>query len=397
MATAAFFVANFLLTRQTQFALLGGLGAPWAVLCNLLMLRSSRMWHVLFPMLAYAVASATASIMVGNDASGVTRFLVITIGTLTAFYIRPVSISSLALLPLTLQAVGISVVSIALAFMHDPSVASAARFYVKDAEWGDIYSFDGFYYRVQLIGNALLPLLFLIGLWKYKDGAAYRWTAWLALAGVIAAGNLTYHIVIVVAVLIRLWPLMRKSARARIVIALALFGAVAVALPATVEVFDRKFTGSESMDIRYDQVDVAKKAWSNSPAGFLIGAGLGAPYPDGRDRDYSHYQYIELQILYLTYQLGLLGMLIYFATLVVLVFHFLDPTGQLIFWLYVLSGCTNPTVLDTNQILAAMMLVCFFPRRRQGLALTRSPAPALLSQLPPPDPARGAHAPEFQS
>lgn len=385
MATAAFFVANFLLTRQTQLAILGGLGAPWAVLCNLLMIRPNPMWRAMFPMLAYSAASATGSMMAGNDAGGVIRFLIITTSTLTAFSIRPAPISALALLPLTLQAVGISAVSIALALLQNPAISTAVRFYVLDAQWGDIYSFDGFYFRVQLIGNALLPLLFLISFWKYRDGSAYRWTAWLAFVGVIVAGNLTYHIMVVVAVLIRLWPLVRKNSRARVIIGLALCGAIALGLPATVEVFDRKFTGSVSMDVRFDQVEVLQKAWGESPATLLVGAGLGAPYPNGRERDYSHYQYIELQMLYLAYQLGLIGMLIYFTTLIMLANYFLNPTGKLIFWMYVLSGSTNPTVLDTNQIVAAMMLVCFFPRQKREVTLASSSAPAMsASQLHAP-------------
>jgi O-antigen ligase len=132
---------------------------------------------------------------------------------------------------------------------------------------------------------------------------------------------------------------------------------------ATNEMMQRKFEGSDSsMGVRFDQIDAAVNLWSDSPGSFVFGTGLGSGFPDGRERNYSEFQYIELQSLYLFVQLGLIGMLLYLATLVVNVRHLLDPDGRRIFWLYMLSGCTNPTILDTNQIIATMLLVCLFPR-----------------------------------
>jgi hypothetical protein len=143
------------------------------------------------------------------------------------------------------------------------------------------------------------------------------------------------------------------------------------------DVLERKFDGGDSsMGVRFDQLDVASNLWSQSPARFLLGAGLGANFPDGHERNYSEYQYIELQSLYLLVQLGVLGMAIYLATLTISTHRFLNKDGRWIFWLYMLSGATNPYILDTNQIIATILLICFYPRSELPSArhMRRTPA-----------------------
>jgi len=360
------FVATFLLTRQTQIPALSGLAAPWALLVTITYLRASPALGMIAPIAAYVSLSLLTSLALGVDSGNALRFYVITLGTLLAFYIKPRRISApLALLPLVLQA--IVVAGISLWISQDDELAIAARILAREANLGDIYTVNGIYYRVQLIGNALLPLLFLVSLWKYREGRFYRWATWLSLLGVIAAGNLTYMLVVGLAAFIRLGAKLRKSVGAWLLVGAVLIASVVAGWSDIEEVVERKFEGSDSsMGVRFDQVDVLATAWGDSPATFLVGAGLGAPYPDGKERNYSEYQYIEVQALYMTYQLGVVGILLYLGSLAALVHRFLDPAGRTIFWLYLLSGCTNPTVLDTNQIVTAMLLVCLFPRRTQA-------------------------------
>jgi len=368
LLSVGLFIATFLLTRQIQIDALNGLGAPWALLVTVAFLRVERSWQLLIPMVLYASTSVLASLAAGHDAANVLRFYVITIGTLLAFCVRPSRISAgTALLPLVFQALIVSAVSLYLGYARDDDLAAGVRAYILSTEWGDIYSFDGIYYRVQLIGNALLPFLFLVALWKYREGRFFRWVAYISFVGVIAAGNLTYSIVIAIGILIHARAWLRRHA-------IKWFALIAVACIGTVafwgdidEIVTRKFDGSDSsMGIRFDQVDAAVKVWGESPAILIVGSGLGAPYPDGKERDYSQYQYIELQALYLLIQLGLVGMLIYVATMILATASFLNADGRIIFWLYVLSGATNPTIFDTNQIVATIILVCLFPRRKES-------------------------------
>jgi len=262
-----------------------------------------------------------------------------------------------------LQSLLIVAVSLSLAVLQDLEVASAIRSMVIESNWGDIYSFDGIYYRVQLIGNALIPLLFLVSLWRWHQGLFYRAATAVSLLGLLAAGNLTYVLVAIVAILMRTWQATRRSLAARIMIGVIVCAALVLAWDTASDAFNQKFGASDSsMGVRFDQVEVAVSLWGESPLRFVFGAGLGSSFPDGRERAYSESQYIELQSLYLFVQLGLLGSAIYLVSLAFSARYCLSKDGQRIFWLYMLSGITNPYILDTNQIIAAMLLVCLFPR-----------------------------------
>lgn len=358
------FVATLLVTRQTQVPGLDGLAAPWALLLVVACLRWRPALAALLPMSLFGAASVLASLLLGNDPANALRFFVITVGTLLAFHIRPVAVApGIVLLPLALQAGLIAAVSIGLGVLHDDELAALVRAWVLETTWGDIYSFDGLYYRVQVIGNALLPLLFLVSLWRWRQSRFHRFMTLLALLGLVAAGNLTYLLMAGVAVLIRTWRFALRHMAARIFVALVACVAIALAWSTANDVLERKFDGTDSsMGVRFDQLEVAADLWRESPARFVFGAGLGANFPDGRERNYSEYQYIELQSLYLLVQLGLVGMALYLATLALGARRFLNAHGQCIFWLYMLSGITNPYILDTNQIIATLLLVCFFPR-----------------------------------
>lgn len=363
--TAALLVATFLLTRQTQIPALEGFAAAWVLLLLLLSLRWSPLLPYAMPMLAYGFGSMLVSLMAGREPVVVSRFFVITIGTLLAFHIGPMRISvPWALLPVTLQAVLIFCISVALGVLQDPGLALAVRDFALDANWGDVYSFDGVYFRVQLIGNALLPLLFMVAVWRWQTSWIYRGLALISLLGLLAAGNLTYFVVAVIAVMTAQGKRLMQSVIARMVLTVMAAIFLVAAWGSVNETVSDKFEGSDSsMGVRFDQLEVAHREMGASTVTLVLGAGLGASFPDGKQRNYSQDLYIEMQWLYLLLQLGLLGMLLYVATLWLSVFQRLDKDGRCIFWLYMLSGLTNPYILDTNQIVATVILVCAFPRR----------------------------------
>jgi O-antigen ligase len=133
------------------------------------------------------------------------------------------------------------------------------------------------------------------------------------------------------------------------------------------DIIENKFDGSDSsMGVRFDQIDVLVDAFAQSPVQTLLGHGIGARYPNGKQRDYSESQYIELQVLYVTYQLGLVGMALVFGAIAYVLQRRMTPAGQGIFWMYVISGITNPYILDTNQMVATMLLLSTHARARPG-------------------------------
>jgi len=131
------------------------------------------------------------------------------------------------------------------------------------------------------------------------------------------------------------------------------------------DIVENKFDGSDSsMGVRFDQIDVLVDAFADSPVQALLGHGIGARYPNGKQRNYSESQYIELQVLYVTYQLGLAGITLAFGAIAYMLHRKMTPAGQGIFWMYVVSGITNPYILDTNQMVATMLLLSTFARAR---------------------------------
>jgi hypothetical protein len=375
-ATVALFLITLLLTRQSQVPAIAGLAAPLALAFVLSRLQVQAASTSLMPVLFFCTSSGLISLFAEREPSDVIRFFVITLGTLLAFHIRPARLAlGWALLPVALQAALIVIISVSLSLAQDPELAGLLRGLVQGSQWGDVYSHDGLYYRVQLVGNALLPLLFMVCLWRRRVSRLYRSLAVLALLALFAAGNLTYVLVAVLALAVhfRRW-LLATTARTItcLVIAAVLLG---TAWSAIADAFSTKFDGADSsMGVRFDQLQAAYEDLGDSPAKLLFGAGLGARFPDGRERKYSEFQYIELQSLYLAFQLGSIGTLLYLATLLYCSRRFLDREGQTILWLFLLAGSTNPYILDSNQIVATAVLVCLFPRRDRR-RVARNPTP----------------------
>ncbi|WP_298231555.1 hypothetical protein [uncultured Azohydromonas sp.] len=364
-------VATLLLTRHSQLPGLGGLVAPWALLILVLTLGRSTTMLALMPLLAYGSASVIGSALAGRDVADAMRFFIVLLATILAFNVRPRTISQpWALAPVALQCVLITALSVGLGVMQDPLVAGTVREMAIENAWGDVYSFDGIYYRVQVIGNALIPLLFMVCLWERKKRFFHKAGLLVSALGLVAAGNLTYFIVAALALALRYRSLLaRQWLLLFLLIPLMAVSAIIFSGDAQ-EIIDRKFEGSDSsMGVRFDQVDAAQRSFENSPASLVFGAGLGARFPDGKERNYSEFLYIELQALYVTYQIGILGMLLYMLTVAWCVRRRLNMEGRSIFWLYMLSGITNPYILDTNQIVMTMLLVHLFPAR------TTPPAP----------------------
>jgi len=314
-------------------------------------------------MAIYLCLSLVVSSFVGNELSVALRFLVIILATLLSFNVRTKSVSAAwALFPVSLQALGIAALSIFLAISQDPDLAATIRGTVLLGEWGDIYSFDGVYYRVQIIGNALVPLLFMICLWQ-APSKFKLWGLFTSTIGLVAAGNLTYFLTAGLALVIRFRSHFYSHTRTWISVAV-IFTVVTLSFhDVAYEAINRKFSGDESsMGVRFDQIEAVVKASSQAPAALLTGAGLGSRFPNGRFVDYSDSLYIELQALYVGFQIGLIGVALYIGSMIYLARRRFSPSGRILFYLYMFSGISNPYILDTNQIFVTMLLVHLFPK-----------------------------------
>jgi hypothetical protein len=365
LATAGLMLACLLLTRHTQIDGLTRLVAPFALLLAVIWSTWSWKLALLLPATAYCLLSFLASTLIGIEPEDSFRFILVTLGTLLAACAGRHKVHlPFVLAPLVIQAVIVIAISVYLSVIQDESTAVAVRSLALENDWGDVYSLDGIYYRVQLIGNALLPVLFMISAAKHRDAKIYRIYLAISACAILAAGNLTYILVCVVYVSGMLFKARERFSGQRLLLGVFVIGFIATyGASSLVESVQAKSEYSDSsIGVRLDQVDTVIEAFSRNPTAMLVGFGLGARLPDGKIRNYSEGVYIEVQALYFFYQLGFFGFSIYLLTLIVAVRSSLSAAGIIIFGMYILSGLSNPYILDSNQIIVTLILASAFRR-----------------------------------
>ena len=354
------FISTFLVTRHINFNYLGYLLVPWVLFVMFFLLRLKFVFFYGSSIFVYAIFAFFIGLFLNEDILSSVRFFVILIATVFAFCVRSVRVNSnIILLPIFFQSAIVFLISIYFSFIQDENFAKGVRDIVLSNLWGDIYSHDGLYYRVQLIGNALVPFLFFVALWSPSSRSRYVFLV-ASFLGVLAAGNMTYVMGVFLALFLRYrgFFLNKKGALSFIFVIFVLF-------LFSFDIYDswmKKFDGADSsMGIRFDQVDTYLSAIAQDPYILLVGAGLGSAFPDGQQRDYSNFNYIELQTLFVFYKIGIVGFFIYFFSICILLYLRLSVEGRLIFFLYIFSSITNPYIFDINQIIVSIILVQLFP------------------------------------
>jgi hypothetical protein len=368
LAIFGLFIAVLLLTRGSQFPLLNMVLAPYVIVYLFASISiESRSLDSIIPISIYCALSSVLSIFKAYDVFVIIRFFTIIIATLLAFETKPMRIfSAYALSPVAFQAVLISSISLFLTLNSDLLISTEIRNFVLNEGIGDIYSFDGLYYHVQVIGNALIPLLFLICLWSDYSVKYRKFGLLVSVLGLIAAGNLTYFITLGVSVIFKYWKIfLKKKFEITLIITLFLIFTQFENIQIFNDIWSAKFEGSDSsMSVRYDQINAYARVVEESPTVGIFGAGIGAPYPDGVIRKYSGSFYIELQALYIIYQIGLIGAIVYLVSFIYYVNRSLSFNGGAVLFFFMICGITNPYIFDSNQIISTILLVHLFPRKK---------------------------------
>lgn len=357
------FLSLLILTRHAQLPFLNSLLVPLTVLTTIVSIRVARLSLVVIaPLVLYCLLSLIISVAAGRDLIDSLRFFLIIFMTIISFLSKSkISNPGLILSPILFQCMLVSFISVFLAYADDAILSRYIREIAINGDWGDIYTFDGFYHRVQLVGNALIPLLFFISIYPTKNLRLHKSLFFLSICGLISAGNLTYFITASFAIFLKLGKIIQKEILYFITIILIL-SSVFLADDFYKGIIEFKFNGADSsMGVRIDQINSLSEKFSDSPFIAFFGSGLGERFPDGNVRNYSEGVYIELQSLYILYQIGIFGFTLYMLTLVYLIKNNLNPVGRKIFWFYIISGLTNPYIFDVNQILATLILVNLYP------------------------------------
>jgi hypothetical protein len=362
------FALLLLLTRQAQFEFLTNITLALSALSILVYLDLKKSAKLLVVFLFYISISGFFSAIFEYKFDSVIRFYAILSLTLLVFYSR-FRISNLGFvsLPIILQSLIVILISCYLALSQDPVIASGVRNFVLENGWGDVYSFDGFYYRTQLRGNALIPLFYLIFLFKYNECRTNKVFYFISLFALIFAGNATYLFVCFFATILKVKKLFSSHFIRYVMLFLILALAIFYSGQMISFLIETKFSGDQSSSsaVRLDQINSYLNSISMNPISILFGKGIGACFPSTNLIDYCNSNYIELQILNIAHQIGVVGIFLYLYIVWYLSKSQLNKEGFVLLWLYFIMSCTNPYIFDMNQIIATMIILTLFSRVKE--------------------------------
>ena len=249
------------------------------------------------------------------------------------------------------------------------------RFFFIEQGWGDVYTYDGFFYRVQIKGNALIPFAFFLTFLKDYRFKYRRTLQIILLISSIIAGNFAYLIGIFIFIIF--WYLFndlhKRKFRNRIIIFSFVFAlSIGSIIEYTQEILDRK--SGYSLGTRSDQVDVLIRDVQKDISTFLLGKGLGNNITIKTSfRDYTDNLYFEIQAMYFFNQLGLINSLIFISFLLFLAIKKIFYKDLLfIYFCYIIYGVTNPYILDTTQTTVILILISISYVRKQKNRLYNS-------------------------
>ena len=249
------------------------------------------------------------------------------------------------------------------------------RFFFMEQGWGDVYTYDGFFYRVQIKGNALIPFAFFLTFLKDYTFKYKRILQIILLISSVIAGNFAYLIGIFIFIVF--WYLFnnlhKRKFRNRIIIFSFLFTlSIGSIIEYTKEILERK--SGYSLGTRSDQVDVLIRDTQKDISTFVLGKGLGNNVMIKTSfRDYTDNLYFEIQAMYFFNQLGLINSLIFISFLLFLAIKKIFYKDLLfIYFCYIIYGVTNPYILDTTQTTVILILISISNVRKQKNRLYNS-------------------------
>lgn len=302
------------------------------------------------------------SLVFQNNISYIIRFGLICLLILLSYYIKlPRKGVGILFFFVAIQSTFIIIIELYILFFHNTSTYLPIRFFFQDREWGDIYTYSGYYYFIQLKGNALIPFAYMLTfIFQFKSNRS-KWI-WRAIffIGILIAGNFAFLITLFCFHFfkyINIHGLSKTKAFNRVFILCVL---LVVATPTIFSYVDNVLNRKEdnSLGTRRDQFNVLINDTQENAMTILLGQGLGHTISKKTIyRDYTDNVYYELQIIYFFNQLGFLNFFIFLALNAYLAINYIARKDLLwIYFCYILYAITNPYILDTNHIVVIICL-----------------------------------------
>lgn len=257
-----------------------------------------------------------------------------------------------------------------LGFNQDLGFARWVRDYVRSNQIGDIYSYNGWFYRIQVKGNSLLPVALFVKSIVFRKGFLSTIFLFFIFFGVIFAGNLSFWISLIVYFVIfillkseymymfsNMFKFIFKSKKTMFLSFLFLVTLFLLIYSYFGQVILLKM--ETSIPLRLDQINVLFSNQSESIITIFFGKGLGNTVDVTTNlRSYVGAYYYELQTLYILNQVGIL----FFTYFVFLKYYLLKNLIQskfliLIYLVYILYAITNPYIFDITNILVIISII----------------------------------------
>lgn len=302
------------------------------------------------------------AILMGNQISWIIRFAIIVFSILYAYFIKLPQKSVLKWLVIfvVIQCFVLIITEMALMFFIPKVGQVAVRQFFLTTEWGDVYSYDGFFFRVQIKGSAIIPFVYCLSWVVDIVKTKWKWgVRAILLLGLIIAGNFAFILGVLVFHLGWFVISIRTKLQLvnRVIIGVVLLAALTAPIyKYTYDTMERK--SGESTETRIDQTEGLFYDLQETPITHLFGQGLGNSINYvSQYRDYTKMQYFELQALYFLNQMGLIGFAIFVLINLFLTNKYIDGKFYFVYFCYVLYAAINPYILDTTHIVVIITLI----------------------------------------
>ncbi|WP_167351909.1 O-antigen polymerase [Vibrio natriegens] len=360
------------MTRQVPFSQLSSFIPLLSVIVSLFFFKEkvcNRDLKLLSIYLLYVALLAIYSLFLGNS-----PFLILRFSILIFLINLPLLVSKLTKsnyyvyfrYVYLIQVLVVISFEIALAFFLSNNEYSFLRHYVINNGWGDVYSYEGFFFRIQLLGNALIPFLFFLSYYHYRSKNNENKSIIFVLfsfIGAVFCGNLTFFIAMFLFVFSYEVVTLKRKLYVIQKYKVYFFSTVFLLSPIFLNyifsmVLLKTDGDTSSMGMRYDQFNVLISDLNLNYLTLLFGNGLGHTLSVVSLRDYTGDIYYELQSVYFLNQLGFINALLFFGLHLFLFFYRVKNVKlRLVYLFYLLYSSTNPYFLDTTQIVALIIII----------------------------------------
>lgn len=254
---------------------------------------------------------------------------------------------------------GKAIMLIVIAFMvFQAGSHTEMREWAQLNEYGDIYLGYGIVPRVQLKGNALLLIAFMISFYKKNKFTMYNV---IILLGILCAGNFAFILGISIFFIWRYIHSLtdRNSLLKKICVGIILLVGMAYLGSYSIMESNMKSGYFGSNGMRIIQYEIL------TDTNVIYGSGLGSNVPGAvrLGRSISD-QYYELQTLYIYYQVGIFCLIAFYILMFYTMRQSCNKDGLILFGIFIFYSFFNPYCFDSTQIITMMLLSFEFSRNK---------------------------------